>query len=1027
VARLIGPSEASRLVFTIVTTSGVTKGLFKSKALRPATFYNDPDPTAPPTAELAAQGGLADILTEAGAAIADSTVTIDPYSTLPLIQFPDGDPPPDSLIIIVDGGPAWRVYAREDDRLDALREATRLAQEAAEAAQDAADAAQATASGAETPAGAQAKADAAQAAAISASSTDATSKANAAQSAAISAAGTDATTKANAAQSAAISAAAADATTKANAAQAAAVQRANHTGAQAISTVTGLQAALDSKTPRVAVVVGAAGSADHTTLAAALTAVGSTAADIYVTSAVTLAGNTTIPVTTTVYVTRSGSIGLGGFTLTFNGGLSANRHQVFTGSGSVTFNSGSVLCVFPEWWGAQAGAIGTTPSTDSGPAITAAVASVKAAGGIVDQLPGNYKVLTTVDASNIQASQSFHISPKTVTLRGAGSRRTYWTGGETGYGFLELVGSNYIRVEGITLQQSTSGVQYGILTGRPVGNGSSGIHQFNDVHLYGAYGVAAVFALASEVCSYDGLSIYTTAGKPVVIAKDIGGWTIAAKYTGLSPTTPYGGGNGVIRMVNSQLQTSSANPADCALLMEFMQTLLIENLYVYTHNANYGIVMQRRSHDATFINVHQEFQNTEPRGIYYSAVEDAGVTPQFTNQTFIGCRMYGIEAADTVVLSNVLFRGTLRGTGAHPYIIDVYDAVDFDIHSIHTSISPEVGGISQANLKYRVRNSNSGNSWGAVPAANLTVPTPAADNVSTRSATETYSNKRVVPRVSQATTTATLIVNFDSSDVHVITAQSGGLAISVGGTPTAGQAMVLRIKDDGTSRALTWAANFRGLSEPLPAATIPGETLYLTFRYNAADAKIDLVSVARNGLYNPGSDLLAAGEFVPGREFAVSASVSHSSGTQAMTFFTARRTQQITTLTAYTGSTAAGATPSLVRYGVWEIDSAGAGTLVASTPNDTALLAAANTPYPKALSAPWAKVAGQRYAVGVLVVSAAAMPNYVGQLYTGTAVNLAWLAEAPRQTGRLIGVSDLTNFADADLTVVQTKTAMKLS
>lgn len=50
-----------------------------------------------------------------------------------------------------------------------------------------------------------------------------------------------------AADAAVASAAASDATSKANAAQAAAVQRANHTGTQAISTVSGLQAALDAK------------------------------------------------------------------------------------------------------------------------------------------------------------------------------------------------------------------------------------------------------------------------------------------------------------------------------------------------------------------------------------------------------------------------------------------------------------------------------------------------------------------------------------------------------------------------------------------------------------------------------------------------------------------------------------------------------------------------------------------------------------------------------------------------------------
>lgn len=61
-----------------------------------------------------------------------------------------------------------------------------------------------------------------------------------------------------AADAAVASAAAADATSKANAAQAHAIQRANHTGTQAISTVSGLQAALDSKQP-----VGSYAAASH--------------------------------------------------------------------------------------------------------------------------------------------------------------------------------------------------------------------------------------------------------------------------------------------------------------------------------------------------------------------------------------------------------------------------------------------------------------------------------------------------------------------------------------------------------------------------------------------------------------------------------------------------------------------------------------------------------------------------------------------------------------------------------------------
>lgn len=203
-ARLIGPSEASREVKTIVTSSGVTKDLFKSKAGRPAKYFVDPDPTVEPTPSMLVTP--ADIRSLAGVPYADSTVTIDAYSMLPPMQFPDGV---DSLLIQIDGGPPWRVYAREDDQFDALEAAVAALQGSVGAA--------------ETPTGAQAKATAAQAAAVSAAATDATTKASSAQTAAISAAATDATTKAAAAQAAATAAAATDATTKAAAAQAAAI------------------------------------------------------------------------------------------------------------------------------------------------------------------------------------------------------------------------------------------------------------------------------------------------------------------------------------------------------------------------------------------------------------------------------------------------------------------------------------------------------------------------------------------------------------------------------------------------------------------------------------------------------------------------------------------------------------------------------------------------------------------------------------------------------------------------------------
>lgn len=101
-ARLIGPDEGSRLVQAIDSSKR-----FTSKAGRPAVFYSDANATA-----------LADILTyPGGVPIAGSSVMIDSNSMLPLIQYPAGV---DTLWVVVDGGPAWPVYARADDRLDAV-------------------------------------------------------------------------------------------------------------------------------------------------------------------------------------------------------------------------------------------------------------------------------------------------------------------------------------------------------------------------------------------------------------------------------------------------------------------------------------------------------------------------------------------------------------------------------------------------------------------------------------------------------------------------------------------------------------------------------------------------------------------------------------------------------------------------------------------------------------------------------------------------------------------------------------------
>lgn len=161
------------------------------------------------------------------------------------------------------------------------------------------------------------------------------------------------------------------------------------------------------------------------------------------------------------------------------------------------------------------------------------------------------------------------------------------------------------------------------------------------------------------------------------------------------------------------------------------------------------------------------------------------------------------------------------------------------------------------------------------------------------------------------------------------------------------------------------------------------------------------------------SNLTAANTTIP-RTDAINSAVATGSGNLRLVFFTARAAMTSGNVRVYSGGTAAGATPTLVRFGLYSVAADGAGTLVASTPNDTTLLSAQAAAYTKAWSAPVALVAGQRYAFAYLVVTAAAAPTLVGNVL-GDA-NMA--AVTPRLSGLLAAQADLpASFTNAALAV----------
>lgn len=115
------------------------------------------------------------------------------------------------------------------------------------------------------------------------------------------------------------------------------------------------------------------------------------------------------------------------------------------------------------------------------------------------------------------------------------------------------------------------------------------------------------------------------------------------------------------------------------------------------------------------------------------------------------------------------------------------------------------------------------------------------------SATATLSNKRITARTLSISSSATPSINTDSYDSVTITALAAAITSmtsGLSGTPNDFDQLMLRIKDNGTSRAITWGASFASRGATLPTATTAGKVLYVLLIWNAAASVWDCVSTA---------------------------------------------------------------------------------------------------------------------------------------------------------------------------------------
>lgn len=120
----------------------------------------------------------------------------------------------------------------------------------------------------------------------------------------------------------------------------------------------------------------------------------------------------------------------------------------------------------------------------------------------------------------------------------------------------------------------------------------------------------------------------------------------------------------------------------------------------------------------------------------------------------------------------------------------------------------------------------------------------AAGTVVLNSATQTLTNKRIDPRVSSTSSTASITPDVSSFDQYCVTAQAASLTINAPiGTPVNGTKLIFRILDNGTPRSLSWNATYTVIGVVLPTATTVNKMLYVGCIYNSANTRWDVVAV----------------------------------------------------------------------------------------------------------------------------------------------------------------------------------------
>lgn len=106
-------------------------------------------------------------------------------------------------------------------------------------------------------------------------------------------------------------------------------------------------------------------------------------------------------------------------------------------------------------------------------------------------------------------------------------------------------------------------------------------------------------------------------------------------------------------------------------------------------------------------------------------------------------------------------------------------------------------------------------------------------------------NDKIAFVVNSTTSGATITPASTDTQYNVTALAEAATIAAPSGSPVNGHTLILRIKDNGTARGLTWNAIWRSIGFTLPSTTVLSKTLYLFAVYNSADSKWDVIDYVK--------------------------------------------------------------------------------------------------------------------------------------------------------------------------------------